>query len=168
MRFTRRYAALLALLLVATATAQDKGTENKLPDAVTKALEKADAVELYALTGDRADKEKDQDKNWRGWKSLGSTKLTKAADKKALSGTVTKGVAEGDGGSRCFIPRHGISVTHAGTTYELVICFECSWVYLYTDKGDKPQVFMTTGVPQKALDKFLTDAKVKLPKVEKK
>lgn len=168
MPLTRLSAALLAVALVATATAQDKGIENKLPDAVTKALEKADGVDLYALTGDRADRDKDGDKNWRGWKSLGSTKLTKAADKKALSTAVAKGVAEGDGGARCFVPRHGVSVTHAGTTYDLVICFECSWVYLYTDKGDKPQVFMTTGAPQKALDKFLTDAKVKLPKADKK
>jgi hypothetical protein len=163
----RRWLAVpLALALFATASAEEKVLENKLPDPVAKALEKADSVELYSLTGERADK--DNESSWRGWKSLGKATLTKAADKKAVSTTVAKGIAEADGGARCFVPRHGLRATHGGKTYELVICFECSWVYVYTDGGDKPDVFMTSGTPQKALDKFLTDAKVKLPKAEKK
>ncbi|MBM3980828.1 MAG: hypothetical protein FJ304_11185 [Planctomycetes bacterium] len=168
MRVRRWFAAPLALALLATASAEEKVLENKLPDAVVKALEKADSVELYSLTGERADKEKDKENSWRGWKSLGKATLSKAADKKAVSTAVTKGVAEADGGARCFVPRHGLRATHGGKTYELVICFECSWVYVYTDGGDKPDVFMTANTPQKALDKFLTDAKVKLPKPDKK
>ncbi len=73
-----------------------------------------------------------------------------------------KGVEEGGVAARCFIPRHGIRVTHDGKTYDLLICFQCHHVYIYADNSDKPQTMTISDLPQKAFNKILTDAKVKL------
>jgi hypothetical protein len=156
------FAATVGMFLAAAAIADDKKLDNKLPDAVAKALEKADEVELLSLNGER-----DATDGWRGSKVLGKTTVKKEADRKSLASAVKKGVEEGKDGSRCFIPRHGIRVTHEKKTYDLVICFECHWVYVYTEGSDKPLVLMTSDSAQKTLNKFLTDAKVPLAKPEK-
>jgi len=161
MNLVRWSAVVLVLGLAGTGVAEEK-LVNKLPDAVAKALEKADEVEVYSLNGETNEKD-----GWHGAKVLGKTTLKAADAKKALASSVTKGVTDGEGGKRCFIPRHGIRVRHEGKTYDLVICFECSWVYVYTDSSDKPQVFMTSNSPEKAVNKILTDAKVPLAKPEK-
>jgi hypothetical protein len=72
-------------------------------------------------------------------------------------------MAESKGGAKCFLPRHGIRVTADGKTIDLVICFECSWIYIYYGDKDGPHV-TTSGGPQPAFDKVLKDNGVPLPK----
>jgi hypothetical protein len=146
-------------LLSGTAVADDRPLENKLPAAVLAALEKGEGLELYSLNGDT-----DEPGGWHGAKVLGRTTVRAAADRKALASALKKGVEEGKDGARCFIPRHGVRVAHAGKRYDLLICFECRWPYVYTDGSDKPLVLLTSETPQKALNKLLTDAKVPLAK----
>jgi hypothetical protein len=151
-----RYSFLALALLFAfanTGRSQDKEA-NKLPDAVRTALEKAGELEVYSLNGETNEKD-----GWHGSKVLGKTTLKKENATK-LASTIAKGVSEGDRGARCFIPRHGVRATYDGKTYDLVICFECGWVYVYTDKSDKPKVLMISNSPSGALNKILTDAKV--------
>lgn len=135
--------------------------ENKLPDAVVAAFEKAESLELYSLDGERSAKD-----GWHGAKVLGQTTV-KGKGVREVGALIKKGVAEGDGGAKCFIPRHGVRIAHDKKTYDLVICFECSWVYVFVDGSDQPTVLSTSGSPQKALNKLLTDAKVPLDKPEK-
>jgi hypothetical protein len=62
--------------------------------------------------------------------------------------------------ARCFIPRHGIRATHDGKTVELVICFECSQLWVH--QGDAKD-WMTIGKePQSVFDKLLTEAGIEL------
>jgi hypothetical protein len=159
MKQLRWGATAVALVLVAGAAADDKKDKNKLPDAVVKALEKAETVDVYSLGG-----ETDQKAGWHGAKVLGKAAVKGETELKALAGALKKGVDEGDRGARCFIPRHGLRAAYDGKTYDLVICFECGWVYIYTDASDKPRVLMISETPHKALDKILTDAKVPLAK----
>lgn len=154
-------AILLVVFLSADTHGEDK-PENKLPDAVAKALDKAESLEVYSLDGERGVED-----GWHGAKVLGKTTVKMADDKKALVTAVKKGVAEGTGGARCFIPRHGFRAVYDGKTYDLVICFECHWVYIYTDKSDKPTVLMISETPQKLLNTILTGAKVPLAKPAK-
>jgi hypothetical protein len=152
-------AVVCVVLLAGAGSAQENTSENKLPDAVLKALERADEVTVYSLNGETGDRA-----GWHGAKVLGKTAVTDGDARKALATAVGKGVAEGTAGTRCFIPRHGLTVKYDGTTYDLLICFECRWLYVYTDGGDKPRVFLTSEAAQKALDKILTDADVELAK----
>ena len=158
MALTRWFAVLVVFAFVASAGAEEK---NQLPDAVATALEKAGKLEVYSLDGEKTDKD-----GWHGWKVLGKTTVEKEEAVK-VAAAVKKGVTEGDKGARCFIPRHGARAVYDGKTYDLVICFECGWVYVYVDKSDKPTVLMISQTPQKLLDKILTDAKVPLAKSEK-
>ena len=66
-------------------------------------------------------------------------------------------------GAKCFDPRHGIRVTTGGKSVDLIICFECSWVYVYLDKDDEAAHLTIKRDQQPALNKILTDAKVPLP-----
>ena len=150
--------AAVVLVLGAGGSGAEKPLENKLPDAVAKALDKADELQVYSLNGDTNVKG-----GWHGAKMLGKTAVKKA-DRKSLATAVKKGIVDGAGGARCFIPRHGLSFTHDGTTYDLVICFECHWVYIYTNKSDKPTVLTVSDSPRKLLDKILSAAKVPLAK----
>lgn len=150
-------------LLLGAAVADDRPPENKLPAPVVAALEKPEELELYSLNGDT-----DDPGGWHGAKVLGKTTVTAAADRKALASALKKGVEEGKDGARCFIPRHGVRVSHAGKSYDLLICFECHWLYVYADGSDKPLVLTTSDGPQKVLNKLLGDAKVPLAKPEKK
>jgi hypothetical protein len=160
---TKLQLVAVGVIVLAGAPAVSADEKNKLPDEVVAALEKAQKIEVYSLTGDRADKGADA---WHGYGSLGKTTLKQGDDVKKLIDAVKKGVADGGPGARCFIPRHGISVTHDGKTYDLIICFECSWIYVF--EGDKRLVTVTTtGAAHKQLDKWLTNAGVKLAKPEK-
>ena len=156
-----RWLALgIAFALSSAAIAQDKAA-NKLPDEVVKALEKDDDLEVYSLSGDTTDKD-----GWHGAKVWGKA-TAKKDESKALATALAKGVTEGEKGSRCFLPRHGVRAAHGGKVYDLLICFECGWVYVYVDKSDKPMVFLISDGPHKAMDKILTDAKVPLDKPAK-
>jgi hypothetical protein len=156
------FALALGSLAPAGLGAADKLPENKLPDAVAKALEKADEVVVYSLDG------KDDVKDgWHGANVLGKATVKDADAKRALAAVLAKGVAEGLRGGKCYYPRHGLRATHAGKTYDLAICYQCGWVYVYTDASDKPQLFFTTDASQKALNKILTDAKVELAAPDK-
>ena len=159
MKAARCFAVALACVFATTVACQEK--KNKLPEAVQTALEKAGELEVYSLGGEVNEKD-----GWHGAKVLGKTAVKKE-DATKLATALAKGVTEGDKGARCFIPRHGVRAVYDGKTYDLVICFECGWVYVYTDKSDKPTVLMISESPHKALDKILTDAKVPLAKPEK-
>lgn len=160
MKRTHFAVVVLVLASISASPAQDKDA-NKLPDAVKTALEKAGELEVYSLNGDTSDKE-----GWHGAKVLGKATVKKD-DAAKLASALVKGVSEGDRGARCFIPRHGVRAAYDGKTYDLVICFECGWVYVYADGSDKPKVLMISGSPAAALNKILTDAKVPLAKPDK-
>lgn len=150
-------------LLAGIAGATESLPENKLPAAVRTALEKADTVELFSLNG--ATNVKD---GWHGAKVLGKTTIRDKATRTALAKAVKKGVDDGKDGARCFIPRHGLRMTHAGTSYDVLICFECHWLYIYTEGTDRPLVLMVSESPQKELNKILKASKVPLAEPEKK
>jgi len=144
--------------LAAPALAAD-GTDNKLPDNVRAALDRADALEVYSLDPS----ERNAKDGFHGWKVLGKTTLKDQAKRKEVLEALEKGMAESTAGARCFIPRHGVRAAYGGRSVDLVICFECGWVYVYDGDRDGPHL-TTNGKPQPAFDKVLRDANVPLPK----
>ncbi len=160
-------AAFAALVCMAGASAvAEEQKDNKLPDAVQAVLDKAGQIELYSLDPEA----KRDDTGFRGWKVLGKTALKGDAARKQLLAPLAQGIAKSDGnGAKCFEPRHGVRAAFDGRTVDLVICFECSWVYVFTGKDDNRLASVaTTGAPQAAFDAALAEAKVALPKPAKK
>ncbi len=160
MRPLQIYAALTVLAIVTGCAS----AENKLPDKVKEALDKAESFDLYSLDPMRGKGDKVPEGGFQGYKVLGKTIVKDADTRKKLVAALEKGIAENKGEvAACFNPRHGIRVTHDGNTYDLVICFECLSATVYAgDKADSN--FLVTKSPQSAFNKVLTDAKVPLPK----
>jgi hypothetical protein len=144
---------------------EEEMDESSLPAKARTILEKAEQLELYSLDPVQAKK----DDSFRGWKVLGKTTVKGDAARKQIVNPLLEGIAKSDGGARCFIPRHGIRATFDGKTVDLVICFECSWVYVFYDKDEKRQASVATAPsPQPSFDGVLAEAKVALPKPAKK
>jgi hypothetical protein len=61
--------------------------------------------------------------------------------------------------------RHASRAELDGKKVDIVICFECGMVYLYS--GDKFRILTIDASPRAVLDKILTDANVSLPKQPK-
>jgi hypothetical protein len=148
------------------AIAEDK-KDNRLPDKAKSILDKADQVVLFSLEPVHRKKVKD---GFHGWMMiLGQTAIKGADVRSQILTALYQGIANRDGkGAECFDPRHGIRATANGKTVDLVICFECNWVYVYYDNDENRQhVAETTRDPQSILDKVLKDAGVPLPKQAK-
>jgi hypothetical protein len=148
---------LLMLMVVMPVRAEDRS----LPDQVKDILSKATEVSLVSLEpSEKANK----DNALHGWKVLGQTSLKDAEIRKKLLATLEKGIADtGNVGIKCFDPRHAIRAKHDGKTVDLLICFECGWVYTYVD-GKKTAQIIFDRVGQKVFDDVLRKADVPLAK----
>ena len=167
-RFRAIALASFAMLLTTVSAWTAEKPENKLSADVQTILEKAEQFELLSL--DPAVEGVKGKEGFHGWKILGKTMVKDAAVRKEIVTALDKGIAESDGnGAKCFDPRHGIRAQRDGKTVELVICFECGWVYVFSGEKEARQgVAVTTGKPQTVFDKVLKEAEVPLPKPGKK
>jgi hypothetical protein len=144
--------------------------DNKLPDEVKAIFEKASQFELYSIAGANADPK--QAGTPTGWTVLGKTVISVAEDRQRLLAALQQSFAKpGNGGGRCFNPRHALRAEFEGKSASIVICFECGWVYAYADgRPDVEQIGMDseslllTSKIESALDKLLRDAGVPLAK----
>jgi len=149
-------------LLTGTSHAEEK-EKNRLPDVLKTVLEKATELEIYSV-----DPAPSKDGEFHGFKILGKTTIKDADKRKELLTKIDAGLANSKGGAKCFDPRHGIRAVHDGKTVDLVICFACSWVYVYSDQEKREVVLETGSDAQELLNKILTDAGVKLAPKDKK
>lgn len=97
-------------------------------------LEQADAVTLFTLNPHRLvnGKLSPETERLRGYGVLGKAAIDDAAKRRRLVEAVYEGLkGEGAGPAQCFWPRHGLRFVKGSETVELLICFECTWVYVY-------------------------------------
>jgi hypothetical protein len=154
---------LVAIALTISSGALVRAADNPIPNEYRKALEKAEALELYSL--DPSAKIEKGDVDFHGYKVLGKTEVKKDSLAKLVT-ALTKGAEEQNQtiSAGCFHPRHGLRVKFDGKTYDFVICFECVAVSLYQDKDEKStDGFHVSRSPTEVFNKILKDAKVKLP-----
>jgi len=172
---------ILFLAAGSAAIAQEPQKERPVPkltkekqarlDKAQAILAKPDQVELLSLdptllVGPVHFRPDEKPKElFQGWMILGRTVVKDADARKAVLAAV--GTSKRGYGPRCFEPRHGIRATSGGKTVDLVICFECGWVYFYLDKEEDAVELIIGREQQPVLDKVLTDAKVSLPKPAK-
>lgn len=155
-------AAFLMLVLGAVALPAC-AAEPKIPASVAKALQESKTFELYSLNPNVEDKP--DDTNFQGWKILGKTSIDDAKTRASLVAALQKGVADNTDGiiAACFMPRHGIRLSHRGKTIDIVICFQCYSSKVFID-GKPTEGFIHTDSPRDTFNKVLKDAKVELPK----
>jgi len=97
---------------------------------------------------------------FHGFVVLGKTNITNPKVKARLISALYNGVGKGDGGAFCFDPHHGIRVVNGNQKLDLVICFECGKIDVYTNfqSGEA----YVDGSPQAIFDRVLTSAKIPL------
>ena len=132
-----------------------------VPDPVMKSLQAADHYELLSL--DPGHFSTPQPNSFHQFNVLGRTFITDPATRAKLNSALQVGAREPGVPARCFNPRHGIRVTHAGHTTDLVICFECRQVKVYEDDQPVPG-FLVSASPQVAFDAVLKASGVPLAK----
>jgi hypothetical protein len=155
---------MLVLLSFTVTAAGEVKKVKQLPELAKAILDKSSEISLYSLDPEaKADKENEL----HGWKVLGKTTVKEAEARNKLLSALEKSIAEpGRGGFKCFDPRHAIRATHDGKSVDLVICFECGWVYVYIDGKAAAHLEMDT-VAQPPFDDVLLKAKVPLAKKPK-
>jgi hypothetical protein len=154
---------LIAVLHTVSVLAQP--AQPNLPDRAKAILDKASAFELYSLDPDEEKNPRDKPARLRGWKVLGKTTVKTPGDAgKKLLAALEKALDKG-GGAKCFDPRHAIHAEYEGKTVDLLICFECEWVYVYFDGKKEAAAKLTIDrAIQPVFDNVLREAKIPLAK----
>jgi hypothetical protein len=151
---------------IVTTEVPDTDDPHKIPADAKAILDKAESFELLSL--DLQTPDDDRKGTYHGWKVLGKKVIEKAEVRKSLVLAFEKGVAEyKEMGKKCFLPRHGIRVTHADKIADFVICFECNNVRVCVDGGAETEFFISDS-PGKMFNDILKGAGVKLPAQPKK
>jgi hypothetical protein len=143
----------VALALVGSAGRVDD-SHDRLPDAASSLLDGADAIELISI--DPRDRPARPEEGFHGWKILGRTTLREGEARRAIVAAVRRGVAEADGASGCFEPRHGLRASKGHDSADLVICFSCRWIEVHV--GGKTASVWTTDAAKSPLNRALRDA----------
>jgi len=135
-----------------------------LPDKVLRCLREHQEMTLYSL--DPTLRPEDPAlcaTRFHQWDVLGSVKVTSPDARRSIAHLIDEDVAAWDGRPRnCFYPRHGLRISNERGTYDLVICFECQRIEIYSGRRRIAESYLTgSRVP---LDDFLLGKGIRLPR----
>ena len=104
----------------------------------------------------------DTNKIFHGFSILGSAEIKDPVERAKLLKELYKGIANSDGMvAMCFNPRHGISASLGTNTVDLVICFECLQIAIYSGHTNG---LLTSRSPQKTFNQALVKAGIPVAK----
>jgi hypothetical protein len=98
-------------------------------------LVEARAVDLIALDPNSTPSNNSERFHDYRWRALGRATIRDTSEIKALAEAFRGGCREGGDWFACFEPRHAIHFNNAGHEVELVVCFECTQVWLFLDSS---------------------------------
>ena len=131
---TRGYLVGCLLLLGSCSGSPNQGGER--PDGVLAALADPERVELLALHPYPYQLEGGEDglELFHEYGVLGRAELEDGVGGNELLALIEQGIEESNGMvAACFNPRHGLRVAADGSTWELLICYECLSMQVYRD-----------------------------------
>jgi hypothetical protein len=125
-------------------------SSNSIP---IKALQSADTYEVLSL--DPTDQSEEPADSFHGWRVLGRTVVNDTETRHKLNEALRKGAEEYPNYvSACFIPRHGVRVTHGEDVVDLAVCFECLHAEVF-ENNVRENGFPISEVPQAVFDELL-------------
>ncbi len=143
------------------------GCSAPLPPGEAGEFAKAGSFELYSLEplkdggpGLTYDP-KGPGERLHGWPVLGKTTVSDRPTRRAIVDALSEALGKGKSAT-CFYPRHAIRRVSDGKTTDLVICFECGNVSVYTDGKRTGDGETIKGSAQPAFDEALRKAGVPL------
>ena len=150
-----RVIQIIVILAIASRIASAQSRPTALSADVATTLHRAETFELLSLSGEQ------DATGWHGYKLLGKIAVSAVDVQTRLVSALESGIAKSTGpGARGFVPRHGIHAVSGGKTVDLLICFECSWVRVFSGGVETPAAVVTTNDPQPVFDQVLQAAKV--------
>ena len=129
------------------------------PGATQGIFENSQQFTLLSLDSSGIGEYKGKD-SFRGYRILGQTQLG-SSEKARIVSTFYNGMAENeDRANACFSPRHAIHAVQDGKHVDLVICFSCMQVAIYSNNKKSGTVISRS--PQATFDAVLKEANVPL------
>jgi hypothetical protein len=101
---------------------------NRLPDRAKAILDKCAWIHLLSLDPESVDA---RAKSFRTWRLLGQHTVRDAKTRDKILAALNKGLATPARSVPGFSPRYAIRASHNGKTVDLLICFDCGWVFVY-------------------------------------
>jgi len=104
---------------------------------------------------------------FHGFRILGQTTLTDPEIRDEIRRAYYDGIAADGFAAACFSPRHGIRAEKEGRQLDLVICFQCSTVRIFTGgpgDGENGYRVIIGERPRATFDRILTEHGVPLDK----
>lgn len=117
----------------------DRHTTAAFPDDDRDVLEQADRITLYTLNPTRMvdGKPSPEKERFHLYGVLGTTSIEDASEHRRVVEAVYEGLkGEGAGPASCFLPRHGLRFERGKRRIDLLICFQCTWVYVFRDDAE--------------------------------
>jgi hypothetical protein len=68
------------------------------------------------------------------WRVLGRATVSAPEVRDKVLDALADSVTSDPIGAKCFMPRHAISASVEGHTYDVLVCFECHYAYWYVDQ----------------------------------
>jgi hypothetical protein len=163
-------AAIFAAAICLAAVAHYFYGGDDIPPDVLAAMRNAEGYKLFSLEPKdeelaKAARENATEKtSFHKWPILGSVEIADSDTREELTSALRRGANRNHGVvAGCFWPRHGLRITHAGRTFDILICFECLQAQVY--EGKQPIAgFLVTASPQPVFDEVLRMANVQLPR----
>lgn len=84
--------------------------------------------------------------------------VTDQAEGRKLASAVSAGMRQWAAGAKCFEPHHGLRVRKGSTHFDLVICYSCDHLEVWS-ASDRGKLVTTSDKSQSALDAVLKRAK---------
>lgn len=101
------------------------------------------------------------DETFHEFEVLGKAEIQDVKIRSELLTAIYDGIGAAGAPAACFNPRHGIRVTLGDETVDLVICFECRIIQIYSSLEE---VVLTNESPKQTFDRALKRANLPLPK----
>lgn len=128
---------------------------NELPGKIKTVLETSESFVLLSLDPSATP---DTTEIFHDYKVLGKVDIKDKGERAEILQALHQGIADASGNVLgCFNPRHGISATLGGERVELVICFECLSMVVYTKETNG---LLTARAPENIFNKVLAKARV--------
>jgi len=95
------------------------------------------------------------------YRIIGRIRVIDPVQQRQVTATVRRAAQTYVGDTKCgFSPRHGVRLSSGSTTFDFLICFECSRMIVYS--GDQHIVGLSIGGSPDALNRILRAARIRI------
>jgi len=127
----------------------------------------ADRVQVFALDFNSGSEgrlhDPDTEGRFHGYRVLGQTDVGPGPERRRLLDALQDGINRPGSPAACFFPRHGLRVIMGKAKTDYLICFHCSYVYIFDQGRYEYQQELVSTAPENVFNAVLTSHGVPVP-----